>query len=280
MTLAIDAGGTHLRALLLKKGKEVVSFEAKSSEIPLGNWIESILKKEVKITTVCISFAGQVRDGTIIAAPNIAVDIPNIKAYFEHHFPIKLYIENDLKCAALAEAKAHKSTHLCALYVGTGIGLGVIEDRKLIRGHDNFATEIGHVPFLEAPFVCGCGRNNCIELFASGSGLRKWTHYYNLNPDQTLRTLEASQEPHAQKILDQFKRALLHAAGCVVTLFNPEILVLGGGIIEANASLVDFIKSNIHDTALKRSLENVMIVKSNLKQAPLRGALLLKESYA
>ena len=203
-----------------------------------------------------------------------------VKAYFEHHFPIKLYIDNDLKCAALAEAKAHKSTHLCALYVGTGIGLGVIEDRKLIRGHDNFATEIGHVPFLEAPFVCGCGRNNCIELFASGSGLRKWTHYYNLNPDQTLRTLEASQEPHAQKILDQFKRALLHAPGCVVTLFNPEILVLGGGIIEANASLVDFIKSNIHDTALKRSLENVMIVKSNLKQAPLRGALLLKESYA
>ncbi|WP_331774195.1 ROK family protein [Sulfurospirillum sp. 1612] len=279
MILAIDAGGTHLRALLLEKEKEVASFEAKSSEMPLGSWLTSLLEKNPKIRTVCISFAGQVNDGTITAAPNMTVDIPDIKTHFERHFPITLYIENDLKCAAIAEAKAHKSAHLCALYVGTGIGLGVIEAGKLIKGHDNFATEIGHIPFSPAPFACGCGRDNCLELFASGSGLHKWARYYNLKPNQTLDSLKTSQEPHAQKIVTQFENALLHAAGCVITLFNPEILVLGGGIIEANGFLVDFIKTNIHTTALKHSVKNVMIVKSNLKHAPLTGATLLKESY-
>ena len=69
----------------------------------------------------------------------------------------------------------------------------------------------------------------------------------------------------------------MYAVGSTITLFNPEILVLGGGIIEANPYLLDMILSNIDDFALKPSLKDCKIVKSELKNAPLIGASLLKD---
>lgn len=279
MILAIDAGGTNLRAKIYQNAQEIKSYSAKSKESDFGAWIEDILKNNPEIKTVCISYAGQVSNSRIIDSPNIKIDKLDLKEYFEINYKIKLFIENDLKCAVLAESKEHKSKNICALYVGTGIGLGVIENERLIKGSGNFATEIGHIPFSPAPFQCGCGRENCLELFASGSGLEKWIKYYNLNCDVSLVTLKNKIDPNAKKILDQFEKALLYAAGCVITLFNPEILVLGGGIMESNPYLLDLVRSNINQYALKTSLKSVRIIQSNLSEAPLVGAILLKDSY-
>lgn len=172
MNLAIDAGGTNLRAQIWDNEKLVKSLKSKSSEIGLYSWIKNILKEFNSIDTVGIAYAGQVEDGKIISAPNIKVDKHNIKEALESEFDISLKIENDLLCAVLAESFAHKSDDICAIYVGTGLGLGVMESGKIIRGKHNMATEIGHIPYKKAPFNCGCGRDNCIELYASGSGLK------------------------------------------------------------------------------------------------------------
>lgn len=192
---------------------------------------------------------------------------------------MSLLIENDLSCAVLAEADYYQCNNICSLYVGTGLGLGVFEHGRLFRGALNVATELGHIPYKEAPFLCGCGRSNCIELFASGSGIQKWSEYYNLPYNVTLDSLKMSENSEENEIANEFETALLYACGTTVTLYNPEILVLGGGIIEANPYLVDVVMLRLQEFALSQGLDELKIVQSELNNAPLVGALLLKEYY-
>ncbi len=88
-------------------------------------------------------------------------------------------IENDLNSAVLAERLYWKSDNIIAIYIGTGIGAGIISNGILIKGNLGFAGEIGHIPFKKAPFNCGCGKDNCIELFCSGGAILKWADYLN-----------------------------------------------------------------------------------------------------
>lgn len=274
MNLAVDVGGTNLRAEVYKELVCVDSLNAKSSKIGLCSWIESILEKYKEIKTIGIAYAGQVEDGYIISAPNIDIDKKDIKNYFESNYDVLLKIENDLTCAVIAEAKLHKSNNISALYVGTGLGLGVVESGKVLRGSHNMAAELGHIPYKEAPFNCGCGRSNCLELYSSGSGLQKWIENKALTCKSTLDDLRSSQN---RDIVDMFEEALLYGVGNVISIFNPEVLVLGGGIISSNPYLLDFINQHVDKYALPQALKNVKICISSIDDAPLRGALLLKD---
>jgi len=280
MNLAIDAGGTNLRAEIWDKELLITYINAKSSEIGLCLWIEKILKEYKNIKTIGIAYAGQVENGFILASPNIDIDEEDIKKYIESHYEVSLKIENDLSCAVLAEAKVHNSSNICALSIGTGLGLGSMESGRLIRGSHNMAAEIGHIPYKDAPFSCGCGRSNCIELFASGSAIKKWVAHYAPEYESifaskvTLENLKNSQD---EKILPMFEEALVYSAAIVITLFNPEVLVLGGGIMLSNTYLKEIITRNIDKYALSEALKDVKICISTIDDAPLQGALLLKD---
>lgn len=274
MNLAIDVGGSNLRAQIWDGNLHVDSMATKSKTIGVAAWIESILSKHKKISTIGIAYAGQIEDGCIISAPNLNIDKKDIKSYFESNYEVTLEIENDLTCAVMAEANYHNSKNICALYLGTGLGLGVVESGKILRGSHNIAAELGHIPYKEAPFTCGCGRSNCLELFASGIALKKWIDYQSLTCNPSLKDLKNSQN---EDIVQMFEEALLYAAGTAITLFNPEVLVLGGGIITQNHYLIEMISKNIKNYALPQALKDVKICLSSLDDAPLQGALLLKD---
>ncbi|MBU0632218.1 ROK family protein [bacterium] len=278
MTLSIDAGGTNCRAEISDDEGVVSSLSAKTAEIGLSSWIETILNEQKQIKNICIAYAGQVKDGVIISAPNMKIDNHDIKNYFEKRFDVKLFIENDLDCAVLAESTYFDSGDICALYVGTGLGLGVVSSHNLITGYSGVATEIGHIPYKDAPFRCGCGKNNCLELFASGSGIIKFKKHNFIEDSLRLTDLRVSTNMDAKKIYDEFEKALLFALGSVITLFNPEILVLGGGIIAADEDILEIINSKVKDYAMPIALQKLKIVKTQMQNAPLKGALLLKES--
>jgi len=277
LRLVVDAGGTHIRYAIVQQEKLLDVLDCESKDIGLRELIESLVQQHSQIKSIAISYAGQVRDGVILSAPNRQGDEGDIKSYFEQKYDLELLIENDLYCAVLAEANFFQSQDLCALYVGTGLGLGVMSEGKILAGFSNIATELGHIPYKKAPFICGCGRDNCIELFASGSALLKWKQHYGLAAEMTFQQLQKSSNPHAQEIVELFEEALIHAAGVTITLFNPEVLVFGGGVIEQNSSLLTQISKNINHYAFALSAKGCTILKTNLQNAPLRGALLLKE---
>ncbi|EQB34837.1 hypothetical protein M947_10225 [Sulfurimonas hongkongensis] len=276
MTLVIDAGGTHLRAEIYREDKLLKKLNEKSSAVGLASWIETIIKEYSDVKTICISYAGQVKNGVIISAPNIKVDIHEIKEYFKEKYEIGLFIENDLNCAVLAEGTYLKEEDICAVYVGTGLGLGVVSSGNLITGFSGVATELGHIPYKEAPFECGCGKDNCIELFASGSALAKWKKHKNIDSKLTLQELK--ETPEFSEIYEEFELALLYAISTAITLFNPKVVVLGGGIIESNPKLESIIASKIKNYAMPVALDGVKIMTTKLKNAPTIGALMLRDS--
>ncbi len=275
MKLFIDMGGTHLRSEIHGL-KDVVFEKLPSRDHDLILFIEKCLTNYPDIRFIGISFAGQVYHGEILSAPNITVSEMKIKQYFESRYPLRLEIDNDLNCTVTAEAENLKEKNIAALYVGTGLGSAVIDQGKLIRGYRNQAFELGHIPYREAPFYCGCGKNNCIELFASGTALEQWMRYnkiqgYHKKPN--LAKLKKESDPLAEV----FEKALLHATAILVTLANSKCLVLGGGIIKENLYLVSWIQEKISTVALSSSLEGLSIVQTKLENAAMNGAKLLEK---
>jgi len=274
MILGIDIGGTYLRYEIRKDGVVQKKDSVKSSIVILKDYIENVLKNEKKIKDISISFAGQVKDGVILASPNIEIENFDIKTYFEDKYSVSLFIENDLNCAVLAEANFFNSSDIAALYLGSGLGLGVFSASRLIKGFQSMATELGHIPYKSSPFRCGCGKSNCLELFASGLALERYKEYYKIDKAYTLKELQTYE------LYDMFIEALLHAVGTTITLFNPEILVLGGGIMQNNPYLHEIILSKIEAYAMPITLKNIKIINTQLNNASLEGAFLLKEYYA
>ncbi len=276
MKLYMDVGGTTIRCEL-HRYDSIIHETFVSSDHELYDLIGSLLKRYPDILFIGIAYAGLIHHGRIISAPNIEVEIHDIKQKIEQIFGIRVEIENDVNCAVLAEAHDQSSSDIVALYVGTGLGCGVISDGGLLHGHDSLAAEIGHIPYKSTPFLCGCGKDNCIELYASGSGMLKWKQYHDIKGQPDLLQLRHSDEQIERDIAKRFEEALLSAAGTMVTLFNPETLVLGGGIVSANPYLVEMVTEQIQAYALPEAAKRVTVVQTRLKDAPLEGAKYLEE---
>ena len=225
-----------------------------------------------------IAFGGQVNDGIILSAPNIAIDKLDIKSYIESKYDVTLEIDNDLKVAALAEmAHIGKDESLILLYMGTGLGSAFVEKGKLIRGKNNLAGEIGHIPYKEAPFQCGCGKYDCLELYCSGSGIQKWIEYHGLRTEPTLQALQNDQNEAAQQILENFHHGVIFATSMLVTLFDPDHLILGGGVFMKNPYLKDIIQKGFLNHALAKSADTTKVTISTYENANLMGAQFLEK---
>ena len=256
MNLALDIGGTYTRVL----AEKLLTYHTKEVD---ASFFEKLIAT-YKPKKVAISFAGQVFKNHILSAPNVALHAIDFEALAKK-YRFKLIIENDLNCAALAEARYFGSSHLVALYSGTGLGSGIIENGTIVRGYKNLAGEIGHIPYKKAPFQCGCGKDNCIELYASGSGLQKWARELGV---------EASLEN--EKLFALYLEAMEYAVATMMSLFNPEILVLGGGVIEKNLQIIKEIENNIASFAPPFAL-GCSITQTKLSNASLMGAKILLE---
>lgn len=273
--LFIDIGGTHMRSEIVSE-EDTAGDMVSSQEVGLLSYIDKQVKLHPDISFIGISYAGQVNNGVITASPNINIDEYEIASVVKSRYGIPLVIDNDLNCAVRAESAYWQSDNIAALFVGTGIGAAVIDHGVLVKGSRNMAYEIGHIPYQEAPFLCGCGRSNCIELFASGSGMGKWLKHCGSNHDPDLNRLKNSDIEEERLIASRFEEAFLHAAGVLVTLANPEILVLGGGVIEQNPYLGTLLEEKLKRYALSASLEGLRVEMSVLKNAPLEGSKLLE----
>ena len=257
--LAIDMGGTYIRYKSNKRyGTNNKYGSVKTKNVNINQFLKELVNM-YSPSKVAIAFAGQVCDNKILSSPNI-----NVK---EISLDVPYVLENDLNAAALAESRYFSCKHLVALYSGTGLGCGAIENGKIVRGFKNLACEIGHVPYKKAPFVCGCGKDNCLELYASGSGIEKWAKYSGCSN---------KLEKTCQKMRDAYLEAITYAAALLVTIFNPQILVLGGGVVKNNEFVVEHVKRHIDSVV--PSFSRCKILKSELEDASLKGAeILLKE---
>ncbi|MEA2029910.1 MAG: ROK family protein [Campylobacterota bacterium] len=270
MHLTIDYGGTNFRYQL--GDSDIITLPSQSVEL-MAFLHDNIAKYPIK--SIALSFAGQVREGEILSAPNIALQNLNIKQTIEQKYGIPLAIDNDLKCAARYENKIHSDANTIAvLYIGTGFGATLIDGDKIISGHNNFAGEIGHIPYKTTPFQCGCGRDDCLELTLSGSALHKWVEHYRLDlPSLTLQNLQSNKQ--GEQIYQNFLDALAHSFFTILNLFDPDCFIYGGSVIGHNPKLIDYLKECYNNSSFSTIRKAPQILVSSSDNGALEGAKLL-----
>lgn len=263
----IDWGGTNFRCVV--EGDGVWSYEKPSQSIDIISELTRLFESHPDISKVGISFAGQVSCNKILGAPNIEVEALDLGDVFGQK---TILVQNDLKCAALAEARYWGEKNIAALYVGTGIGSAYIDDGRLVYGVSNTAGEIGHIPYKKTSRRCGCGKDNCLELVASGSGLHKMCEEAKI---EFLGLESLTGDDRGADIAKEFIEGVGYAASLIITMLNPKILTLGGGIVFNNEWMLEEIKKYVRDNGFKKNVDECNICISRLKNGSLEGAKLL-----
>ena len=255
--LGVDLGGTNTKIGLVQPDGVLLhtaSIPTHANESP-EKWIERIQQQvaswgtnNVAGRTAGPAFASigvgspgplDVKTGKILAAPNLPTFTGfAMKAAFEARFGVPCSFENDANCAALAEFRfgPHKGVqNLLVLTLGTGVGSGVISNGRLVTGGDGFATEIGHMIIDLHPQDSDLFHRGSLEAHVGAAlAIQRFCASTGENPSTTtIESLFARArvaDSVAQKFVREWCRALSIGIGNCLLIFNPEKVVLSGGI--------------------------------------------------
>lgn len=312
-SIGIDLGGTKiLTALVDKTNGEVITYIKKKTKKDKGvekiinkiiNSIKEILETSNKnieeIDNIGIGAAGQVNreNGIIINAPNIGCKELNIKEILEKEFNIPVLLGNDVEIATIGEmyfGAGRKEKDFVCIFVGTGIGSGIVQNGQIRYGTTGTAGEIGHIIVDVGGRPCGCGGCGCLEAYASRLAIekriigalkkgRKSDIENYLVEDKPIKTsmirksLENKDELVTQ-IINEASEYLASGLASVINFYNPALIILGGGLMEG----VEYFYNHSIEIAKIKSLPtpavNIRFAKAQLGDfSGVIGAALLSE---
>lgn len=199
-----------------------------------------------------------------------------LRENLEARFAQKIFLENDARAMTLAEYKfgsEHTHKNVLGIFIGWGIGLGIIIDGKLYQGASGFAGEFSHSPIFESRDVtCTCGKKGCLEAVASGTAIvRMAVEAINSDKDSILARMVKEHEGdlipnvvvEAALAGDQRAITILSEAGLdlgrgismLIQLLNPELIIIGGSVAEANQYLITPIQQALNIYSMAKSRE-------------------------
>jgi glucokinase len=300
-TIAVDVGGTQVRAALYPAGSITpVKIERTNTRHPTSTPLEQIFKAidhiwpdEGSVSAIGVAAPGPLDPfaGVIREAPNIPgwIDIP-LRQELEEHFQVPVSLGNDANLAALGEwqfGAGQGHHHLIYITVSTGIGGGVISDDRLLLGVNGLAAELGHVTILPDGPMCGCGQPGHLEALSSGPAIARWAEEQLCKGIHTRlpcnQPLTAKMVGEAALAGDELAISSVQRAGYYLGLalanylhiFNPTLLIIGGGVSQLGPLLMDPIWGAIKKFTLSRYyLDHLTLTRASLgDEAGLIGAL-------
>jgi len=298
--IGVDVGGTKIYAGLFNPSMECVGTARVSTKAQRGPEpvIERIARCVRDAIDECDLTIGQVKAvgvgapgavdpeaGRVIFAPNLDwKDVP-LKKALEKQLDLPVFVENDCNICALGvheiELKG-KPQHMIGIFIGTGIGGGFILNGEMYAGFNKTAGEVGHMVLLAGGPKCSCGNNGCFEALASrtaifqqiktavGSG-QKTVLTDMLGPklddlrSGDLRKAIRKGDKFVSGIVEQAAEYSGMAVANLINLLSPQIVVLGGGVIEAlEEEMIQIITETATKRALAGTAKGVEIVASKL----------------
>ena len=260
LVLAVDLGGTHLRAGVVSENGSVCHRFKQPT--PHGHQPEEIVAAIVAASRECKTIAGRslsfsslsvaipgtinIETGAVVCAPNISgLDNFPLATALTRELGCPVFLENDANAAAVGEmwqgaARGYRT--IVCLTLGTGVGGGIILDGKLWRGTDGSAAEIGHMsvnPF--GGIKCTCGSHDCLEVYASATAIVRLTRerlpqfpesMLHLNQTLTSEQVYDAGLEGDKLALEVFRTMGVYLGAGIATLINvinPEIIIIGGG---------------------------------------------------
>jgi glucokinase len=237
--IAVDLGGTNLRVSLVKDNKILKYLKVKTPKTKeelvklLFRQIDSLIDKDVG--GIGVASAGPLIDGIIKNPPNLPLRNYNIKSELKKRYKVKVEVGNDAHSVALAEAKfGVKKKNFIILTLGTGIGGGIIIDGNPYEGQ-GFGGEMGHI------------------ILDNGKSFEKlvgWKYTKELSKkvfgkELLVNDLIKMKDKKAKEILEKITNYLGQGIGSLINVFDPEVVVLAGGVRETGSVYLNMIKKEV-----------------------------------
>lgn len=293
--IALDLGGTQIRAAIVNETGTVLSRAradtpvGQSADVGIAQMIRTAREaldgiSGVKPLAIGLSSPGPIdpRRGVLFSTPNIPgwINVPLAQS-LSTAFGLPCFAGNDANLAAVAEWKfgaGRGCTDIVYLTVSTGIGGGVISSNRLIDGKRGLAVEAGHILVaLDGP-PCGCGSHGCLESFASGTGIARAMEERlatgeasSLSAQRgciTARMVAEAAQAGDQLASDVFTNALRYLGiGCAsfINLFDPQKIIIGGGVSKAGSMLFDVVREVAFKRCMPELGKGVEIVPAALR---------------
>ncbi len=308
--IGLDVGGSKTAGMVLTAGGAAVEqvripTDRSSQESVVAGVVqvamellEAAAAGGSEVAAVGVGFAGFIEfaRGLVTFSPNMPIrDLP-LKNVLEQELSRPVFLDNDANVAALAESRwgaGRRAQHMVQLTLGTGIGGGIIIGRQLYRGGAGSAGEIGHMVISAGGPPCCCGGTGCLEAMASGTAMERMAEEIAAaEPSSSLARLRAEVDRLDVRRLDEAARAgdrlalgIFRQAGRslgvgianLINIFNPELVVLSGGVTASFDLMEAYLREAVGETAVGLSRESCEIVLSELEEEEVgaRGAALL-----
>ncbi len=298
-SIGIDLGGTKiLTSVIDKETGDVINSVKKKTKKEKGS--EKIVRKIISsinevidessishhdIENIGLGAAGQIdrEQGIIINAPNLElIDIP-IKNIIEKEFNKNVFLGNDVEIATIGEmffgAGKNENDFVC-VYVGTGVGSCIVQNGKIRYGVSGTAGEIGHITVAYNGRLCGCGASGCLEAYASRLAIEKRIlgelkkgkksdieNY--IKQDKPIKSGMIKKAIECDDILvthiiNEAASYLASGISSIINFYNPSLIILGGGLINAVDYFYDKTVEYAKQQALQISTDKTIFKKSKL----------------
>jgi glucokinase len=284
LTIGVDVGGTKVAGGVVDPGGAVLARTrrdtpaddvAKTRDVIVEVVMELAAGREIE--AVGIGAAGWIdaSRSTVLFAPNLAWRDEPLRDYVKKIVELPVIVENDGNVAAWAEfrygAARHADDSMVMFTIGTGVGGGIVLGGELVRGAHGIAAELGHMLAVPEGHLCGCGRLGCIEQYASGSALVRFARSgARQEPHRAARLLELADNDvdaingpmvtAAAKAGDEISAEafaqLGHWLGISLAdmsqILDPQVLVVGGGVVDAGELLLGPTRRSFVDALAQR----------------------------
>lgn len=299
LTVGVDIGGTKLEATLVDtEGRVIASCRSDSGahlEVAvivrdLARCVEELKEQadDREIGAVGMGVAGQIDPdtGVVLESPNLRWTNVPIREQVQEALGVPVYVTNDVRAATWGEWKrgaGKETSDLVCVFVGTGIGGGVIVGGRLLTGSTGVAGEVGHTVIdLHGP-PCRCGNHGCLEAHAGGwaIGLRA-QQAVEAEPEAgvalstlargntaaiTAATVAAAahaDDPLALRLVAETGEALGAGVTSLINVFNPSLVILGGGVTAGLPELIGMVAASVQARALPAHRAAVDVVGAKL----------------
>ncbi|MBI2958426.1 MAG: ROK family protein [Chloroflexi bacterium] len=296
--LSVDIGGTKVLAALVSPQGEVIDrviertasldgFDAVVEQLSkLARLLAERHRGHAAPDAIALAVAGaiDVTRGVVTTSPNLPEwkEVP-LRGIVSSRLGLPAYLINDASAAALGEHRHGAgvgTNHMVFMTVSTGIGGGIVIDGKLYQGASGAAGEIGHMVIEVGGPLCGCGNSGCLEALASGTAIARdaserialgtFSSIPKFTRDGATITAEAvamaakQGDPLANEVISRAAQYLGAGLANVVNIFNPEMVVVGGGVAQMGEMLLGPARVVVQEKAFALSARAAKIVRARL----------------
>jgi len=292
LALSIDIGGTNCAYGLVDEFGEIV-YENTVETAKFSEAIKFVtfLKVDKEISNSINQIVGigigapngNHFTGEIQFAPNLPWEkgIIPIKNYFETEFKIPTILTNDANAAAEGEklfGSAKELENFIVITLGTGLGSGIYINNEILYGSNGLAGEFGHIRVVKNGRQCKCGRNGCLETYASSSGIIKSYEEFKSNFSSSTLFDETNVkakmifnhafkgDPFAKFLVDYTAKILGNALADFTAFSDPQAYILFGGIAQSGEYFRSLVQNYFEENLLNIYKNKVQILNSNLHE--------------